>query len=179
MREYMANGLLAATSLALSGFFGCIWVEGSHYIQEPNIIILIVETAGIAAIFGFALYNLILLKRRITGSRRLSNYAKGDTSHNGSHIVFYISGGKDLTPTEVNTAAEIVAKATGRDTNIISGVDIDPKLIDSVQTTVVATDIRKEAERLPSYLNELEMTETGRGVSPFGLPKRRIISRRR
>ena len=69
MREYLANGLLAAASLAFFVLFGYIWIEGSHYIQEPNIIILSMETAGIATIFGFSVYNLIRVIKRLTGSK--------------------------------------------------------------------------------------------------------------
>lgn len=69
MREYALSGLLAAISLALLWFFSRIWVEGSHYIQEPNIMILIMETAGIATIFGFSVYNLIRVIKRLTGSK--------------------------------------------------------------------------------------------------------------
>ena len=166
MREYTTNGLLLATSLALIWFFGCIWVEGSHYIQEPNSIILIAETASIAAIFGFAIYNFIRFIKRFTGSRGLSNYV-GVSSFNSSHIVVYISGGKALTLVEASAVAEIVAKATGRDTNLIFGVDTDPRLGDSVQTAVVATGIRKEAEHVPSCLDEFEMTKTGKEFRPL------------
>jgi len=60
----MANMLLTATSLALLWFISCIWIEGSHYIQEPNSIILIAETAALAAIFGFAIFRLISLAIR-------------------------------------------------------------------------------------------------------------------
>ncbi len=63
--EYIGNALLAATSCALLWFFGAIWVEGSHYIREPNIIILSIETAGMAVISGFAIYNLLRLIRRL------------------------------------------------------------------------------------------------------------------
>jgi len=122
LREYIANGLLVTTSLALLGFLGCIWVEGSHYIQEPNIIILIAETATIAAMFGFALYNLIRFIKRFTGSMERSNYVGVDTSCNSPHIGFYISGGKDLTLLEVNAVAEIVAKATGGEISLVNGV---------------------------------------------------------
>jgi hypothetical protein len=75
LREYSVNGLLAATSSALLWFLGCIWVEGSHYIQEPNIIILAMETAGIATILGFAVYNLIRVIKRLT------SYVTQDTAH--------------------------------------------------------------------------------------------------
>ena len=59
LKEYIANALLIATSLALLWFFSYIWMEGRHYIQKPNIIILIMETAAMAAIYGFAIYRFI------------------------------------------------------------------------------------------------------------------------
>ena len=177
MREYTVNALLAATSLALLCFLGYIWVNGSHYIQEPSITVLIIETAAIASVSGFAIYNLTCLVKRFSGSTRLSSCVGGDTSCNNPHIVFYIRGGKDLTLAEVNTAAEIIAKATGRDTSVVFGVDIDPKVGDRVQTTVVATGTRKEADQVPSCLGKLGITGAGQGVSPSGLPERRIIAR--
>ena len=64
-REYIGHTLLTSTSCALLWFLGCIWLEGSHYIQEPNTIILGIETAGIAAISSFAISNLIRLLRRL------------------------------------------------------------------------------------------------------------------
>ena len=64
LKEYIANALLIATSLALLWFFSCIWIIGSHYIQEPNIIILIMETAAVAAIYGFAIYNFIRMRQK-------------------------------------------------------------------------------------------------------------------
>ena len=56
--EYFGNTLLTATSCALLWFLGCIWIDGAHYIQEPNIVILGVETAALVAILGFAIQNL-------------------------------------------------------------------------------------------------------------------------
>jgi len=64
--EYFGYTLLTATSGALLWFFGCIWIEGSHYIQEPNIMILGVETAAVAAILGFAIHSLIRVMKRKT-----------------------------------------------------------------------------------------------------------------
>ena len=61
--EYFVNLLLAATSGALLWFFGCIWIKGSHYIYEPDIMVLGVETTVMAAILGFALHNLVRVIR--------------------------------------------------------------------------------------------------------------------
>lgn len=59
MRKYIVSLLLIGTSLALLYFFGCIWLFGSHYIQEPNKLVLIAETAGMMVILTFALHNLV------------------------------------------------------------------------------------------------------------------------
>ena len=61
--EYFGYLLLAATSGALLWFFSCIWVKGSHYIHEPNIMVLGLETAVMAAILGFALHKLVRIIR--------------------------------------------------------------------------------------------------------------------
>lgn len=82
-------------------------------------------------------------------------------------IVFNVSGGKDLTLFEVNAAAEIIAKAAGRDAQIIFGVEHEPKLGNSVQVILVATGIWKEAA----------IRETGLDVLSSGMPERRIVAR--
>lgn len=60
-REAAANILLVSLSIAFLWFFSCIWVYGSHYIQEPNPLILICEVAGILLVLCFATRNLIKL----------------------------------------------------------------------------------------------------------------------
>ncbi len=124
MDYWRQQAWLYSCCLALFMLFGFIWVEGSHYIQEPNIIVLITETAGIAAMFGFALYNLVRCIRRFTGFGRLSNYLGGDTSYNGPYIGFYINGGKGLNLVEVKAVAEIVAESTEREISLVNGVAV-------------------------------------------------------
>lgn len=59
-RQYMTNVLLASTTAGLLGLFACIWIYGSHYIQEPNLAMLVTETVALCIIFGFAVSNIIL-----------------------------------------------------------------------------------------------------------------------
>ncbi len=59
MREIIANMLLVSLATAFLWFFGCIWVYGSHYIQEPNQLILTCETIGVLLVLGLAIWNLI------------------------------------------------------------------------------------------------------------------------
>ncbi len=65
--NYIGNTLLTVTSCALLWFFGCIWVEGSHYIQEPNTIVLSLETLIILACLGLALHNIVRLIGKKSG----------------------------------------------------------------------------------------------------------------
>ena len=65
MREIITNVLLGSVSVALLWSFGCIWVKGSHCIQEPNLLILVGETLMLLLILGFAIWNLVkIIERR-------------------------------------------------------------------------------------------------------------------
>ncbi len=63
-------------------------------------------------------------------------------------VLFNITGGKDLTMSEVNDAAEIIAGAADQDANIIFGTTIDEDLTDQIRITVVATGFDNARQRL-------------------------------
>jgi len=68
-------------------------------------------------------------------------------------ILLNITGGKDMTMSEVNEAAEIIAKAADPDANIIFGTTISEELVDQIKVTVIATgfdESRKQIRRLTS-----------------------------
>ncbi len=54
-------------------------------------------------------------------------------------VIFNISGGRDLTLDEVNTASEIISGKVDPDANIIFGMVTDPQIQDEVTITVIAT----------------------------------------
>lgn len=54
-------------------------------------------------------------------------------------VLLNITGGKDLTMSEVDEAAKMIATAVDPDANIIFGATIDETLVDQVQITVIAT----------------------------------------
>lgn len=54
-------------------------------------------------------------------------------------VLMNITGGSDVTLTEVNDATSVVYEAVGADANIIFGAVIDPKLKDEMRVTVIAT----------------------------------------
>lgn len=63
-----------------------------------------------------------------------------DVSMEGARgVLFNITGGPDLTLTEINDAAEIINRAADPDANIIFGTVTDPSLGNEVKITLIAT----------------------------------------
>jgi len=59
MKEVIGDSLVIGMSAALLWHFSNIWRYGQHLIQEPNIIILSLETAMLLLIFAFGVYKLV------------------------------------------------------------------------------------------------------------------------
>ncbi len=70
-------------------------------------------------------------------------------------VLFNVVGGSDLTMTEVDEAAKIIAQAADADANIIFGAAIDENLVDQVKITVIATGFDETRRRFA-------------GISDFG-----------
>jgi cell division protein FtsZ len=72
-------------------------------------------------------------------------------------VLFNITGGPDLTMSEVDEAAKQIASAVDPDANIIFGATIDQNMVDQVKITVIATGFDETKKRLrelsgqPSY----------------------------
>jgi len=72
-----------------------------------------------------------------------------ETSIEGAKgMLFTITGGTDLTMSEVHQAAEIISKSADADANIIFGANIDENLVDQVKITVIATGFDETRQRL-------------------------------
>jgi len=69
MRHIMAGALIVGMALALLWHFSCIWRFGEFPIQEPNRIILWVETVFLFGILSFGSYYLYLANKE--GTRRI------------------------------------------------------------------------------------------------------------
>jgi cell division protein FtsZ len=67
-------------------------------------------------------------------------------------ILFNITGGTDLTMSEVDEAAQIISKAAASDANIIFGATIDQQLKDEVRMTVIATGFDETQARLSGFI---------------------------
>src|SRR3990170_476478 len=59
-----------------------------------------------------------------------------------------VTGGSDLTMTEVDEAAKLIAAAVDNDANIIFGATIDEQMVDQVKITVIATGFDETKRRL-------------------------------
>lgn len=67
-------------------------------------------------------------------------------------VLFNIVGGQDLTMTEVDEAAKIIAQAADPDANIIFGATIDETMHDQLRITVVATGFDQNKQRLQQFV---------------------------
>jgi cell division protein FtsZ len=64
-------------------------------------------------------------------------------------VLFNIIGGSDLTMSEVDEAAKIIAAAADPDANIIFGATIDESMHDQIRITVVAAGFDSSIQRVP------------------------------
>lgn len=78
-------------------------------------------------------------------------------------VLFNITGGPDMTMTEVDEAAKIISEAADADANIIFGSAVSDKLIDQMKITVIATGFDETRSRLAS------MVTRTRPVAPAGM----------
>jgi cell division protein FtsZ len=66
-------------------------------------------------------------------------------------VLFNIVGGPDLTMTEIDEAASIIAKSVDPDADIIFGAVIDEKMIDQIKITIIATKFDDSKLHLISF----------------------------
>lgn len=67
-------------------------------------------------------------------------------------VLFNIVGGPDLSMTEVNEAAQIIAQAADPDANIIFGATIKDDQLDQVKISVIATGFDETRRKLREYV---------------------------
>ncbi|OGH02439.1 MAG: cell division protein FtsZ [Candidatus Levybacteria bacterium RIFCSPHIGHO2_01_FULL_37_17] len=68
-------------------------------------------------------------------------------------VLFNITGGPDLTMSEVDEAAKIIASEADPDANIIFGATIDDSMHDQLKITVVATGFDQTRQVLKEFVN--------------------------
>lgn len=85
--------------------------------------------------------------RAESAARQATNSPLLDMSIEGATgILFNITGGQDMSMTEINTAAQMVQEAVDEDARIIFGATIDEEMKDEVQITIVATGFDQEKQ---------------------------------
>jgi cell division protein FtsZ len=85
-------------------------------------------------------------------------------------VLFNITGGTDLTMSEVDEAAKLIAATVDSDANIIFGATIDEQMVDQVKITVVATGFDEAKRRLQELTSHLEAKPAGEAASKEAPP---------
>ncbi len=90
-------------------------------------------------------------------------------------ILFNVTGGPDLTLSEVDAAAKVITEAADLNANIIFGATIDEALGEAIKITVIATGFDEQRQRIDEAKEVLEKKkEEGEGAankpSDFELP---------
>jgi len=84
-------------------------------------------------------------------------------------VLFNITGGSDLSMSEVDEAAKLIAAAVDPDANIIFGASIDETMVDQIKITVIATGFDETKRRLQELSSRApqQMRSTFQQPSPF------------
>lgn len=122
----------------------------SELITEPGLINL--DFADVKTVMSSAGSALMAIGRA-KGDNRAADAAKMaianpllEVSMTGAKgVLFNVTGGTDLTLTEINQAAEIVSAAADPDANIIFGAVVDEESDDEIRITVIATGFEGQA----------------------------------
>ncbi len=75
-------------------------------------------------------------------------------------VLYNITGGMDLSMSEVDAASRIIAQAADPDANIIFGTTIDERLEGQIKITVIATGFDTNRARLQQYIMPQPRTTT-------------------
>ncbi|MGI6373745.1 MAG: cell division protein FtsZ [Patescibacteria group bacterium] len=97
--------------------------------------------------------------KAVNASKEAINSNLLDMSIDGARgIVFTITGGPDLSMTEVSEAAKVITSAADDDAKIIFGAVVDEKMEDQIKVTVVATGFDGRGSN--------QKTETSKAYTP-------------
>ena len=85
-------------------------------------------------------------RARLAATAAISSPLLEDASVHGARgVIINVTGGPDLTLTEVSEASDIVYSAAHEDANIIFGAVVDPTMEGQVKITVIATGFEERA----------------------------------
>lgn len=86
-------------------------------------------------------------KRAVEAARKAIENPLLETNLDGAKkVIFAVSGGMDLTPVEVQEAANIVEEILDPDVNMIWGMSFDESFDDEVKVTIIATGFEEQSK---------------------------------
>lgn len=99
-------------------------------------------------------------KRAIAAIKQAISSPLLDVSIEGAKgVLFNVVGGPDLTMSEVDEAASIIAKSVDPDADIIFGAVIDDKMMDQIKVTIIATKFDDNRLKLFRFKKAEEVVE--------------------
>lgn len=88
-------------------------------------------------------------RAREAAEQAISSKIIDDASIGGATgVLVNITGGKDLSLTDIHEATSIIHEAAGAEANIIFGAVVDPSMSDAVRVTVIATGFHRNGYRI-------------------------------
>lgn len=94
-------------------------------------------------------------KRALAAIKQAISSPLLDVSIEGARgVLFNIIGGPDMTMTEIDEAASIIAKTVDPDADIIFGAVIDDKMLDQIKVTLIATKFDDKRLKLFRFKRE-------------------------
>jgi len=85
-------------------------------------------------------------KRAVDAARKAIENPLLETNLDGAKkVIFAVSGGSDLSPYEVQEAADVVQKILDPEANMIWGMSFDDSFEDEVKVTIIATGFNEQA----------------------------------
>jgi cell division protein FtsZ len=96
-------------------------------------------------------------RARVAATAAVSSPLLEDASVNGARgVIINVTGGPDLTLTEVSEASEIVYSAAHEEANIIFGAVVNPQMEGQVKITVIATGFENRALAGPGVTSKYD-----------------------
>ncbi|OGK41773.1 cell division protein FtsZ [Candidatus Roizmanbacteria bacterium RIFCSPLOWO2_01_FULL_37_12] len=116
-------------------------------------------------------------KRALAAIKQAISSPLLDISIEGARgVLFNIVGGQDLSMTEIDEAASIIAKTVDPDADIIFGAVIDEKMLDQIKITIIATKFDERRLKLFRFKREepvedIEKKDSNAPSNPPASPK--------
>ena len=105
-------------------------------------------------------------KRAIAAIKQAISSPLLDISIEGAKgVLFNVVGGPDMTMSEVDEAASIIAKSVDPDADIIFGAVIDEKMMDQIKVTIIATKFDDNRLKLFRFKKSEEVEATPQTLS--------------